>query len=391
MGDPFDEIRRQQERINELLGPSYRIQEEILRSYAPIRELTESLRSVTDSLVVNGITEDVFRSIAKIGRLDLADFGSVGALTAASRDIAAATEAVRQQSRWIEEVSGLMTLKVPASFRGHTALAAIEKLAASKDVLLDANRWMTPRPFSSAVTDILHAGRSEWALTQLGVPRDEASFVHLARASGAVAEEIAAFRNDSDFSVEPEHARREASAVARVLTEELLLPTLPECRSLDQDDQDEAFRNMDTIADVLRILESHTGRPLFGGHGAWLMGAGLAVVNPVRTAEDRFDAAVKLLYDAFVAGLEHADAALCETAPDFFRQTVRGLRDTSAAHAPEASRPHARIVANLRVRERHLRSLVGRVPATEAEWLEALAVLLSKAASAALEFRDGLG
>ena len=113
MGDPFDEIRRQQERINELLGPSYRIQEEILRSYAPIRELTESLRSVTDSLVVNGITEDVFRSIAKIGRLDLADFDSVGALTAASRDIAAATEASWRTSQ--------VTAAAPSSVASDTA------------------------------------------------------------------------------------------------------------------------------------------------------------------------------------------------------------------------------------------------------------------------------
>ncbi len=389
IGDPFDEIRRQQERINELLDPSYRIQEEILRSYAPIRDLTESLRSVTDTLVVKGIAEDFLRSMATIGQVDLADYGSIGALTAESRDISAATEAVRQQSRWIEEVAGLSALKIPAKFHDHTALAAIEKLAASKDVLLDASRWMTPRPFSSAVTDILHAGRSEWVLTQLGVPREEASVISLARASGDVAEAVAAFRKDSEVSVEPEDARRDASAVARVLTEELLLPT-PEGQLLDLDGHHDAFGSLETIADVLRILETHAGRPLFGGHGAWLMGAGLAVVSPRRAAEDRFDAAAKLLYDAFVAGLEHADTALGEIAPDFFRQTVRGLRDTSAAHAPEASRPHARIVANLRERERHLRSLVGRVPATEAEWLEALVVLLRKAATAALEFRDGL-
>lgn len=44
MGDPFDEIRRQQERINELLGPSRRMQEDILRSYAPIRQMELSLQ-----------------------------------------------------------------------------------------------------------------------------------------------------------------------------------------------------------------------------------------------------------------------------------------------------------------------------------------------------------
>ena len=86
MSDLFDEIRRQQERINELLGPSRRIQEEILRSYAPIRQLEEALRSVTDSLVAKGVSEDMLRSMEKIGRVDLADFSHIASFTAMQRD-----------------------------------------------------------------------------------------------------------------------------------------------------------------------------------------------------------------------------------------------------------------------------------------------------------------
>lgn len=388
----LDEFRRQQERIDEILGPSRRMYEECLRPLASIGLLEDQFKEIAGRATLDGPVhvQEVLRSMAKIGQADLADYSSIIALTTTAREFSAVTEAVRQQSRWIEEVSGLSVLKNLSSFSDPTSLAALEKLAASRDALLDASRWMVPRSFSSVLTDILHAGRSEWALTQLHDPKDRASIVLLARASGEVAERVATFRNDSEVSFEPEAFGREASAVARVLAEEALIPPLPERQLLDREDRAEAFRHLETIADVLRILETRAGRPLFGGFGAWLMGAGLAVANPGRVAEDRFDAATKLLHDAFVAGLGRADAALSASAPVFFLQTVRGLRDTSAAHAPEASRPHAKIVKNLRERERHLRALGGKVPVTEGEWLATLGVLLRMAAAAAIEFRDSL-
>jgi hypothetical protein len=388
MTDDFlKELRRQQEWINKILEPSRRMQEEILRSLAPVKQLEESLRMVTDSLVSKGVTGDILRSMEKIGGVELADFASIAALTAAERDLAGVTDAIKQQSRWIEEASGLSFEKDKWILADSGALAAIEKLAASQNALLDASRWLTPRPLSSAITDILHAGRSEWALSFPRISEDPERVKDLSRASGELIAKLASIEDDAEIAFQPEEAKREATAAARVLSERSLLRGEG---LLLVDEQAEAFIHLRTIAAVIRYLETRSAKRLYGGFGAWLMGAGLEIVDRGRPAKDRFDSAVALLHDAFIDGVKNADAALTAKTPEFFLRTIRGLRDTSVAHAPEAAVNHPRIVPNLRERERHFEALGSKVPASEIEWLAVLGILLRMAAAAAIEFRDSV-
>lgn len=388
--DVLKELRRQQEWINDFLEPSRRMQEEILRSLAPVMQIKDSLRMVTDNLASMGVTGDILRSMEKIGRVELADYSSIAALSAAERDLAGVTDAIKQQSRWIEETSGLSLAKDKWILADSGALAAIEKLAASQNALLDASRWLIPRPLSSAITDILLAGRSEWALSFRRVSKDEARVEHVSRASERVIGELASIEDDAVIAVPPGDAKREATSVARLLSERVLLSPRGEGPLLIGYEEVEAFGHVRTIFEVLRFLSSRSAKPLYGGFGVWLMGAGLDIVDRQRPAQDRFNSAVTSLHDAFIDGVRNADATLAAKVPDFFLRTVRGLRDTSAAHIPEAAMKHPRIVPNLRERERHFQSLVGKVPVSEIEWLAALGVLLRMAAEAAIEFRDRL-
>lgn len=268
--DVLKDLRRQQERINDFLQPSRRMQEEILRSLAPVMQIKESLRMVTDNLASMGVTWDILRSMEKIGRVELADFSSIAALTAKERDLAGVTDAIKQQSRWIEEASGLSFAKDKWILADSGALAAIEKLAASQNALLDASRWLTPRPLSSAITDILHAGRSEWALSFSRVSEAPERVKELSRASEELIGKLASIEDDAEIAFRPEEAKWEATAVARVLSEMSLLPSRGEGLLL-VDEQAEAFSHLRTIAEVIRYLETRSAKRLYGGFGAWLM------------------------------------------------------------------------------------------------------------------------
>lgn len=391
MDDPFDEIRRQQERLNELLRPSRQIQEEILRSYAPIQQLSESLRAVTDGLVAKGVPVELLRSMKGIGKSELADFACMGALTSAQRELTSLTEAIREQSRWIEEASGLSVVRDHWVLSDPKALAAIEMLTASRRTLLQEDRWLGPRPLPLVATDVLHAGRSEWALAFEGTPSDHACLRHFAAATADVIEGVAAVESDALVTVAPGDAARGAATVARVLSAEVAPTSETSTLQFDDGDRASAFSDLLVVFDVLEIASTRTARPLFGGGWVWITRAGLVIVDPRRLAEERFGAAVRCLHDAFVDGLQKADPALAARVPGFFRTTVKGLRDTLAAHAPEAAVQHSRIAANLQEREKWLREFIGRVPVSEEEWLQALGALLRLAANAAIEFRSTLG
>lgn len=390
MSDPFDEIRRQQERLNDFLGPSRRAQEEILRVYAPMLELEGQMRAVTDSLVLKGVAEDVLRAWKMIGQTELADFRHVESLLAAHRDALKVAEAVRQQSRWIEEAIRPIT-DATESLSRQGALAAVEKLVASKAALLDEQRWLSPRPVSLALVDVLYAGRTVWALSCAGTNADATVLDQIARVSESVIEALAAEGGDEVIDVPPEAASAGAQSVAITLSERTPVGgDLRDSSAVGKVDEAASFRAVKTIAGVIRYVETNAAKPLLGGFGGWAMAAGLEIVDPGRSAEDRFDSAVSILHDVFVDGVRRADATLAFALPSFFKRSVYDLRNKSTAHTVEAAYSAERIATNLRERRRAFETLCGGVPATEEEWAEALRILLRKAAEAAVEFRDAI-
>lgn len=390
MRTPFDEIRRQQERINELLGPSRRLQEEILRSYTPIQELERSLRAVTDGLVAKGVSEDFLRSMEMIGRVELQDFSHVADLIAMQRDSLKVADAIKQQTLWIEEASRFTTDASERLLRAG-AFAAIEKLAAGQSALLDAERWLLPRPISSALTDVLYAGRSAWALSLPGMNVDAASLDHLARISEEVISALAVGDADEVIDVPPDAATAGGESVSALLLERSLAPpgvTRP--ATTTRPAGGEAIDAVKTISQAIRFVETRAAKLPLGGFAGWAMGAGLEIVDDRRSAEDRFDSAVATLHDVFVDGVWNADQALAAMVPTFLKRTVAGLRNKSSAHAVEAAVRSERIATNLRERERLFESIGCAVPITEDEWAEALVLLLRRAAEAAVEFRNAI-
>ncbi len=390
MYDPLGELRRQQERINELLGPSRRIQEEILRSYAPIRQLEDALRAVTDGLVAKGVSEDMLRSMEKIGRVELADFSHIASFTAMQRDTLKISDAITQQTRWIEEAS-LLSTDASEKIRGAGAFAAIEKLAAGQAALLDAERWIAPRPISSALTDVLYAGRSAWTLALPGADINAASVEHLAQLSEAVITAIADSDGEAEVEVPPDAALAGSESVSVVLlSRSRELTVYSGATNAAGPTSGAAIDALKTISQVIRFIEPRAATVPLGKFAGWAMGAGLEIVDDRRSAEDRFDSAVEMLHDIFFDGLRNADRALARLLPAFLKRTVVGLRNNSSAHAPEAAVRAERIEANLREREGLFESLGCAVPVTEDEWASALVLLLRAAAIAAVEFRDAV-
>lgn len=110
-------------------------------------------------------------------------------------------------------------------------------------------------------------------------------------------------------------------------------------------------------------------------------------MNSNRTERDRFCSVVSACHDLFVDGLGNADREIAKKCPIFFRETIRDLRDTLCAHAPEAAKPAQWVAANIKKRDGRLREISGKVPVTEAEWKAARHELLRKAAAEALVFR----
>lgn len=215
--DVLKELRRQQERINEILEPSRRLQDEIRRSIAPVWELEEALGRATERFRAMGAPDDLLHSMARIGPSDLADFRTITALTASNREFAEISEAIRRQSQWIGE-----TYKLPIEIEKLTAaeatsLSALEKLAASQSALLDPQRWQEPIPFSSAITDIFHMGRSAWALAIPSVLPSSGLLEKLTRASEEMTARFAAISDSALVSIRPEDAQRQAAAVALAL------------------------------------------------------------------------------------------------------------------------------------------------------------------------------
>jgi hypothetical protein len=393
-GDVFDDLRRQREEFERLLEPYRRQHEEILRSLAPVRELQESLRRVTEGLYTRGGADDLLRSMAKIGQPELADFKCLAALAAPSRELTEVSEAIKQQSRWITEAFQLTTGFEKRTAAEATSLAAFEKLVASQSALLDPEMWRTPRPFWPAMTDIFHVGRSEWAVTFPTGSRDVDLIVRLTRASEEVTAKLAAISGSSLVFIRPEDAKGQASAVANVLREALSSFRTEGGEGarvgLDAPDEAEAFRNFRMIIEVVGCVEDRAGKRIGAGYCGWLAKYTLDVLDASRSSRDRFCSVVDACHDMFVDGVENANRSIAKKSPRFFRETIKDLRDTLSAHAPEAAKPAQWVADNLRKREWRLLEVCGRVPVTEAEWRAALHLLLEKAAAAAIEFRDAL-
>jgi len=401
MGDSaFDILRMTRDQMDLFLKPFRDQHEQILRALAPfqgtedlLRDLSKSFDAVSaHALLGSGDgREELSKALGAINRTELQDFSSLVAMSSAHvRDIALLKELVTIQSRWIE--ASLRLTKPDAGLSG--TLASIEKLTASQRVLLDDAVWMTPRPFSHALTDILVAGRAGWALSKeqqaRSAPEEQARAEALIARSGAAIDQIAAAEDSRLEAVTLEEATEQVPRVTSLLVAEARVAAPGAAIVLDPVVTG-GIAFLFTITEVMRLVETRHGKALAGGYACWILQSALELLSPTRSAQDRFDSLVEFLYNFFIDGVNYTDQALRSARPAFFDGVVQDLRNKHVSHAPEAATSLRRIGPNLARREQRLRSLGGgRVPVTPAEWNAALLELLRRAADAAVEFRDRL-
>ena len=343
------------------------------------------------------IGDDLNRAMHAVAAPQFHDFAAVHALAnPIGRDFEETIRAITAQTKWIEEAYRSITH--PAVEIQAAAVAAIEKLVGSRTLALDEFTWSNPRPFGHALNDILYAGRSSWALryswSAASPNATKAAVARVVREGEHVITEFAKADPGADQLIAAPEAEREAEGVSEVLAERVVKysKTEPSASPLIQPDAAAivSIGFLTTVAEVMRVVETRAGKPVAGRYCAWAFGAALEAMDEERTPKDRFEGLVRFFHDFFVDAVDRADQSLRAVRPAFFSETIRDLRHTESAHAPEASNKPTRIAENLDLREKRLTELAGKVPATTDEWRLALGKLLRKAAEAAVEFRDRL-
>lgn len=397
MREYFDQLQRQAREMEQFFRPYRDLHEQLLKSLAPSLQTSGLLRDIPALLAGLPSQKDLLASFQPTAGPRLTDFASVeGLLNPHVRDLQRTFEAFSAQTRWIEEAVRLATRPRQELANIHAGFAAIEKLAASRSALFDKANWVSPRPFGSALTDILYAGRSSWALIYAGTPaprQTEEKVTRVARESEVVIAEFAKASEGAEQRIPAAEARREATAVSEFLSErtaESAEPSLSSPIAVPEPILIGSLGLLVTLAEVMQIVETRTGKAIAGGYSAWALRRGLHLMDGNRSPQDRFGGLVRFLYDFWVEGVDHAEQKLRDCRPHFFSVTIRDLRNTDAAHTPETSNKVARVAVNLELRERRLKEIAGRVPVTSDEWAQALISLLGRAAEAAKEFRDRL-
>lgn len=396
----YDPFAMTKDQLDGILKPFRDQHELILRALAPVRGTEDLLRDLSKSFAAlppsalggyGNSSEQLSKALGAIGKAQLQDFSGLLGMSASSRlELAPFKDFVTTQSHWIEEA--LRLTKPDASLS--TTLASIEKLTAHQHVLLQDAVWLTPRPFTHALTDILVAGRASWALSDeqqaRGAPEERARAEALIEGTEVAIGQIATIEDSRLEAVSAEEAEEHVARVASLLVVEaqVVSPGLP---IVYDPILAGGIAFLVTITEVLRLVETRHGKALAGGFAGWIVQSALELLNPARAAEDRFDSLVEFLYNFFIDGVNHTDQSLRNVRPAFFDEVVQDLRNTHVSHAPEAATKSNRIGPNLARREQRLRVLgSGRVPVLPAEWNAALLELLRQAADAAVEFRNGL-
>lgn len=397
MKEYFDQLQSQVQEMERLFKPYGDMHEQLLKSLAPSLKTAGLFTDVPAVLAGLPSQRDLLALYQAAVSPRLTDFAVVeGLLGPQVRDLQKTLEAFSAQTRWIEEAVRVATRPTQEIADIAVSIAAIEKLGASRNALLDAAAWVNPRPFASALTDILHAGRSSWALSSFGTSasgQTEGRVGRVARESEVVVAEFARASGDGEQQIPSTEAQQEVVGVSELLSERTANSGEPNSSSPITAPDRVLIGSLGllvTLAEVMRLVETRAGQAVAGGYSTWALGRALELMDGKRSPQDRFGSLVRFLYDFFVDGVNRAGQTLKVSRPLFFSGTINDLRNTDAAHTPETATKLVRVAVNLELRERRLREIAGKVPVTSEEWAQALINLLQRAAEAAKEFRDRL-